>query len=151
MKRGTRMALVASGCCSDLGYNAVKNIGGSWTREELRQSAKIFNRSSDLATRQERLHRFLSAKYIILVEIDGLGTYVPERISDASYVKEFEGKISLQSSTIVAYNPPVNTPCERNRDASLSTNKRTWRIPLETVKKIILKKNGVLSIRITKS
>ena len=148
MKRGNCMALATSGCCSDLGYDAVKNIGGSWTRDELLQSSKIFNISYDLATRQKMLHRFFSAKYIVWVEIDGLGNYVPERISDSSYVKEFKEKISLQGSVIVAYNPPISAPCEQK--ASRSPNKRTWRIPLETVKKVILKKNGILSIKIAK-
>ena len=145
------MALAISGCCSDLGYDAVKNIRGGWTRDELLQSSKIFNISLDLATRQKMLHRFLSAKYIILVEVEGLGTYVPERISDSSYVKNFEGKISLQGSTIVVYNPPVNTHCKQNRRDVNFSEERVWKIPLETVKKIILKKNGVLSIRIAKS
>jgi|GEM_PF-1171660 len=151
MKKALGLTLAASGCFSDLGYDAVKNTGGSWTREELRQSANIFNRSSDLATRQKMLHRFLSAKYILLVEIDGIGTYAPERISDTSYLEKFERKISLQGATLVAYNPPLSFLREQDRTVNFSPDKRTWKTPLETVQKIVLKKNRLLSLLITKS
>ncbi|HEX7586208.1 MAG TPA: hypothetical protein VF390_01075 [Patescibacteria group bacterium] len=146
------------GCLRAAGYTAEeaeKNIAGNWTRDELRQSAKYYNASTDPAIRAKMLRRFLSAKHVQQVKVSGLGVYIPERISDLrnyfsrsrknaqDFSNYLRGKVAFWGSTLSLYDPPISTPDRKTADSS-----KIWRIPLEKVGSLVFKKNGIISIKI---
>lgn len=52
-----------------------KNFAGSWTAEELKESAKAFNATNDTDLRNRLFCRFLNTKYVHYVEIEAIGFF----------------------------------------------------------------------------
>jgi len=130
-----------------------RNIQGNWSIQALQESARILNAShpNDLPCREKMLRRFISATAITEVDLNKLGTYIPEKFTDLEKMncwgwKELDPKfmkiprIAISNSKIAIYKALADEPYTE----SIPTFwRKLYEYDLFRIKKVMMRKRDL--------